>query len=264
MSRSFFWLALPLCALLAACAQKPPTVDDVVNQAVKTQGGAAALAAITDQVSTWEAKSTFPMGDSMVTWVGEMTITYKRPNKIKFESKNPDGTLAFASVFDGTKGWQYMMGEVREMAPAEVEETAPMAETWIDGWHDYAQKGLKLMLHADTTMNGETYHVVHATDKYNNVSMNYCDMQTGLVERSEVTMTDPMTMQKTPMAMTFADYTSAGGLMVPGKFTQYDANGAVMFEAALKECQHNTGVSDDAFAAPAPMTAAPAEAEANM
>ncbi len=100
-------------------------------------------------------------------------------------------------------------------------------------------------------MDGKAYHRVQATDRFGNVSMNYCDPQTGLVERTDAETLDAMTMQKAPVKMYFTDYTSHDGFMVAGKYTQRDANGVVIFEAILKEAKHNTGVADEVFAKPA-------------
>ncbi len=261
MKRLAYPLALLLSLFAVSCAKKP-TVDDVVRKQVQTQGGAAALAAITDQVSKWEAKFTIPMDDSIVTATAEMIITYKRPNKIKFEMFNPDGSTASATVLDGAQGWQYMMGQgVREMIQAEMDENLALAETWIDGFHDYAAKGTKLELLPDSTLEGKSYSVLRVTDRFGNASMNYCDPQTGLAERMESNMTDPMSMTKKPSVMTFTNYTAFEGFKAAGLFKQYDEKGALMFEATLKELKNNAGVADEAFAAPAPPEAAPDDEE---
>lgn len=255
MKRIIVTLAMAASLVFAACAQKP-TVDSVVNKMMQTLGGAEKLASMQDQVSTWDSQMTMPMGDSAMTMNAAMTITYKRPNKIKFEMVDQNGNAGYISIFDGTNGWVYMVGmdgqgAWRDMLPEEVQETTTLAETWADGWHDYAAKGLTLALLADTTMDGKAYHRVQTTDKFGNVSMNYCDAQTGLVERTDAEMFDPASMQKAPAVMTFTEYASHNGFMVAGKYTQRDAAGTTMFEATLKEVKHNTGVSDDTFAKPA-------------
>jgi len=252
MKRCAYMLAILLSLLAASCAKKP-TLEDVIKQQVQTQGGAAALAAIVDQVSKWDSKATYSVGDSMASVTAEMTITYKRPNQIKFETFNSDGSLASATIFDGAKGWQYTIEQgLREMTPPETEETIAMAEGWIDGFHDYTAKGMTLALLPDSTLEGELYRVVRATDRFGNVSTNYCDAQTGLVERSEFAYTDPISMTKKPGVMTFTNFMRHDGLMVAGVFRQYDENGVLMFESTLKEVQNNAGVDDEAFIPPQP------------
>ncbi len=259
MKRISYVSALLLSLLTVTCAKKA-TIDDLVQKQVQAQGGAAALAAITDQVSKWEAKFTYPMGDSIVNTTMDMIITYMRPNKIKFEMYNPDASTASATVFDGTTGWQYMMGQgVREMIQAEMDENHALAETWIDGWHDYAAKGIKLELLPDTTLDGKLFTVVRMADRFGNVSKNYCDPQTGLVMRQESMMTDPASMSKFPSVMVFENYTAFAGFMAAGVFKQYNEKGELMFEATLLELQNNAGVGDEAFAEPIPAEAIPTE-----
>lgn len=245
-------LAFFVSISMLACSQQP-TVDSIVSKMTEAQGGAEALAAIEDQVSTWESNAVVPMGDSTVTMAGEMTITFKRPNKLKFESKMPDGTLMYASVFDGTAGWMSMGGQVREMTEAEIQENAALADIWIDGWHNYAEKGMKVELLPDSTIDGKTYHVIQATDKYGNASLNFCNPENSMVEKMAGEGTDPMTMEKAPYTMTFADYASYDGFMMAKVVKSFDADGKMMFESTLKEVQKNVGVSDDAFAKPAAM-----------
>jgi outer membrane lipoprotein-sorting protein len=255
MKRFMVTLGVAVCLVFAACAQKP-TVDSVVNKMVQAQGGAEKLASMQDQVSTWDSDMTMTVNDSAMNMATTMTITYKRPNKIKFENVDASGNAGFISIFDGTNGWVYMVGmdgqgAWRDMAPEEIQETTTLAETWADGWHNYAAKGITLVLLADTTMDGKAFHRVQATDKFGNVSVNYCDTQTGLIERTEAKIFDVMTMQKVPTVMTFSEYASHDGFMVPGKFTQRDDAGMMSFETRLKEVKHNTGVADDVFAKPA-------------
>jgi outer membrane lipoprotein-sorting protein len=251
MKKCLVAFALSTALMFMACAQKP-TVDDVVNKMVQTQGGAQALAAINDQVSTWDSKLFISQGDSTIAQTGEMTITYKRPNKVKFEVKAPDGTVGYATVFDGTSGWIAVQGQVMDMNPEEIQENTMMAETWIDGWHNYSAKGLKLALLADTTMSGKTYHVVQATDRFGNVSKNYCDAATGLIERAEAKIIDMMTRQKAPAVMLITDYASYDGFMAAKNYSQLDATGKVVVQATLKELKNNAGVTDEAFAKPTP------------
>jgi outer membrane lipoprotein-sorting protein len=218
---------------------------------VQAYGGAEKLAAIQDQVSTWDSKMVVPQGDSMMTVSGETIITYKRPDKIKFEVKGPDGTMMMASSFDGASGWFMMMGQVRDMSPAEIQENTTLAETWIDQFLNYSQKGIKLALLADTTLDGKTYHVVQATDRFNNMSKSYCNPQTGLVERTEGEGTDAMSGEKKAYTMTFADFAAHDGFMISKTVASYDADGKLAFEMTLKELKHNAGVADDVFAKPA-------------
>ena len=262
MRRTIGMLAIAASLTVAGCA-KQTTVDDVVNKIVQSNGGAEKMASIHDQVSTWDSKAMVMMGDSSMTMSGVMTITYKRPNKIKFETKDSNGHVGYLTVFDGTNGWIFMMGptgpSLRDMSPAEIQETTILAETWLDGWHGHAAKGFKLAMMGDTTMNGKAYHRLQVTDRFGNVSMNYCDAQTGLCQRTDAETTDPVTMQKAPNVMAFTGYAAHDGWMMPQKVASYDGKGNLVFEASLKDLKNNAGVADDAFAKPAPPAEPPSE-----
>jgi len=256
MKRSVYVLCSLAVLMFVACAKKT-TVDDVVNKMTQALGGAEKLASIQDQVGTWDmVMGGVPMGDSMGTMNGSMVITYKSPNKIKFEGMGPDGSVMFATVFDGTSGWQMAMGQARDMSPAEIQESTTLAETWATSFHDYAKKGMTLMLMPDSTMNGTSYHVMKATDRFGNTSTSYCNAQTGLCERMDGEGTNPETQEKQAHTMTFSDYAAFDGVMLSKKVVSHDMQGNLMFDATLKEVKHNTGVSDEAFAKP--MAMAPA------
>jgi len=139
MRRTIGMLAIAASLTVVGCA-KQTTVDDVVNKMTQSLGGAEKIASIQDQVSTWDYNMTMKMGgDSSMTESGSMTITYQRPNKIKFEMKDTNGHVGSLSVFDGTNGWIYMVGptgpSLRDMLPAEIQETTILAESWVGGWH---------------------------------------------------------------------------------------------------------------------------------
>jgi len=256
MKRGIVVLALAASIMLAAC-QKKTTPDDVVNKMVQTQGGAEKMAAIQDQVSQWDSKVTMTMGDSTVTETASMTIMAKRPNKLKFEVKNPNGVVGYISVFDGTNGWVYGHApdgtvNVMDMTPEQMQEASNMAETWLDGWHNYAAKGIKLAMLPDTALDGKAYHVVQATDKFGNVSKNYCDTQTGMIERTECQAPGPMTGAREPSVMKLTNYSSHDGFMMAQNYWQSYEQSKMIAEATLKEVKHNTGVADEVFAKPEP------------
>ena len=254
MKRFIVMLAMATSFAFTACTKKT-TVDDVVNQMVQAYGGAEKLAAVQDQVSTWDSKMVIAPGDSMITENAETIITYKRPNKIKFEIKRPDGATMVASGFDGDNGWYMLMGQVRDMSAAEIQENTTLAETWIDQLYNYSQKGMKLALLADTTINGNSHHLIQATDRFNNMYKYYCNAKTDLIERTAGEGTDPMSNQKKAYKMIFADFAAYDGLMVPQVVTSYNAADVMEFESTLKELKNNAGVTDDVFAKPAMPTA---------
>lgn len=240
---------------LFSCAQKP-AVESIIDKMVAAQGGAAALQAINDQVSVWDSKSVVPAGDSMMTVASEMVITFKRPNKIKFESKMPDGRIMYASVFDGTNGWVSIAGQVREMVETELQENEILALTWIDGWLDFANRGFEVELLADSTIDGKTYHVLQTTDKYGVTTIAFINPATYFIERTVSEGTNAQTLEREPYSMTFDEYEKFDNFMMSKKVASYGPTGELIFEVTLKEVRNNTGVPDEAFARPAGNVAA--------
>lgn len=259
MKRFICLLCMMALVSFTACAKKT-TVDDVISKAVEAQGGAANLAAIKDQVGTWDMTMSMPDSTGTMSTMNTVTIiTYKAPNKIKFETLGPDGAAMMTAVYDGANGWNAMMGQVAEMTEAEKQENATMAETWGGFLYDYAAKGMTAMMMPDTMMDGKTYHQIHVTDRFGNSTHNYVDAQTGLLERTEAMGTNPMNKSKQPYTMYFSDYAEIDGVKWAKKVTSKDADGNVMWDVSLREAKHNTGVTDEAFAMP--MAMAPPAAE---
>lgn len=265
MKRAFILLLSLCCAtfLLTACAQKP-TADSVVQQTVAAMGGIAKLQAIQDQVSTWDfTMHVMPPGPAEpgAEMQGEgheavhegglsmpMKITYKRPNKIRMDFLEADGSVSMSSCYDGQIGWQTQMGQRIDMNEAQLQETEVMATTWIDGFLDYKDKGFTMELLPDETMDGQTYNVLQSTDKYGNVQKFYVNADTHLFERQVGEMTNFMG-QREPMSMTFKNYETIDGYAISRDVAQFNQDGEMLWEATLSDIKFNTGVSDDAFMA---------------
>ena len=270
-------LVVGLCLLvgLVFSCGKQATVDDVVNMIAQSSGGSEKLQSITDQVSTWDftmhmmpAMPEQPMaeegmeqaaehpGEQMGEMAGQpmpMMITYKRPNKILMETKGPDGSTNWSSCYDGTKGWEVMMGQQKNYTEAQNQESETMAATWIDGFANYQEKGLTLQLLPNELVDGTKFIVLQTTDKHGSVQKYYINEATHVVEKQAGEMLN-MEGTKEPMYMTFKDYKMVDGINMAYHVAQYKASGEMIWEAALKEAKHNTGVDDMIFMAQ-PMTA---------
>jgi len=253
-----------LVGFVFACARQA-TVDDVVAMMAKAIGGEQTIASISDQVSKWDftMHQMPPMeGQAMAEDGGEamqqappsgpqtmpMTITYKRPNKIRFDSYSPDGALAWSSCYDGTKGWSIMMGQTMVANEAQNQESEAMVATWIDGYLNYKDKGFTLTLLPAEMIEGSSYMVLQATDKHGNVQKIYINEATHLIEKQAGDMTN-MEGAKEPMYMTFKNYSMVDGVNLAQHVASYKADGTMIWEATLKETKHNAGVEDSAFMA---------------
>ncbi|HEX9653788.1 MAG TPA: hypothetical protein VGA99_08755 [bacterium] len=265
--------------LVFSCG-KQATVDDVVNMIAQASGGAEKLQSITDQVSTWDFTMHImppmpeqPMAEGQETGAMEqsaeqageemsgemagqpmpMVITYKRPNKIRMDFNAPDGTTQMSSCYDGTKGWETMMGQQRDFSEAQSQEYETMGATWIDGFVDYQQKGLTLALLPNELADGTKYIVLQSTDKHGNTQKYYINETTHVIEKQLGEMMN-MEGQKEATTMTFKDYKIVDGVNMAHHVASFNSNGELVWEAALKEVKHNTSVDDAMFMAQ-PMTA---------
>ncbi|MFQ5486472.1 MAG: outer membrane lipoprotein carrier protein LolA [Desulfobacterales bacterium] len=236
---------------LASC-QKQTTVDDVVAMLTEAQGGAQKLAEITDQVSTWEfTMHVMPPGmpegvEGPMT--SPMSITAKRPNKLRFDTYGPDGSIVASQCFDGTTGWNMQGGERADMSEEETQEYAIMASTWIDGFVNYADKGFTLELLPDEMVDDQNYMVLQASTEAGHPQKYYINPETHLIERQAGEMRD-MGGEMKPMVMTLKDYQMVDGIAMSYDVALLNEDGSLVWEARLKDAKHNTGLEDTAFMA---------------
>ncbi len=275
-------LVVGLCLLvgLVFSCGKQATVDDVAQMIAKAAGGAEKLQSITDQVSTWDFTMHImppmpeqPMAEGAEGQEGEMmeqsaegsgaemgatpqtmpmTITYKKPNKIRFDMQGPDGSTTWSSCYDGMKGWEVAMGHQKDYSDLQNQETETMAATWIDGFLNYQEKGLTLALLPGELVDGTKYMVLQSTDKHGNVQKYYINEAMHVIERQAGEMVG-MEGTKEPMLMTFKDYKMVDGVNMAHHVAQYKGSGEMIWEATMKEAKHNAGVDDMMFMAQ-PMT----------
>ena len=230
--------------------QQQTTVDDGVNMMTEASGGAEALAALTDQVSTWEM-TMYVMPPGVPEGVeGPMTLpttmTAKRPNKMRMDVYGPEGSIVHSNCYDGTTGWNMNMGQRTDMTEAQLQENESMAKTLFDGYLNYQDKGFTLELLADEVVDEQNYMVLQVTDKHNNVQKCYINPETYFQERMSGNMAF-FTGEWVPMVMTFKDYKMVDGIAFPHHTVWRYATGEMFAEFFLKEVKHNTGVSSLKF-----------------
>ena len=236
-------------------SQQQTTVDDVVNMLTEASGGAEALAALTDAVSTLE----FTMHVGMPEGVeGPMTMpvtmTAKRPNKIRYDIYGPEGSIVHSECYDGTTGWIMEMGVRKDMTEAKLQGIESMATTFFDGYLNYQDKGFTLELLADEVVDEQNYMVLQVTDKHDNVEKHYINPETHFGERTSGNVANSAGEWE-PMLMTFKDYKMVDGIAWPHHIAQHNATGEMILEFTFKEIKHNTGVDDAFFTAEAMLDA---------
>ncbi len=241
-------IALLLCCgvgFLMSCRQQT-TADDVVNMMTEARGGAEALAALTDAVITGE----MTMAEGPMTT--PVTMTIKRPNKMRADFYGPEGSIVGSRGYDGTTGWIMKMGQRQDMPEALQQEFESMATTFgfFDGYLNYQDKGFTLELLADEVVDEQNYMVLQVTDKHDNVKKCYINPETHFIERVSGNM--PYSGgELQPMVLTFKDYKMVDGIAWWHHMAQHLASGEMIYELTLKEVKHNTGVDDAVFMAEA-------------
>jgi outer membrane lipoprotein-sorting protein len=240
-----------LIALLLSCGvgfliscQQQTTVDDVVNMMTEANGGAEALAAVTDQVITGEMTIHSAEGTPTLP----VTMTAKRPDKIRWDLYDPEGSIIYSMCYDGITGWGMEMGQRIDVTGARLQEIEGSAITFLDGFLNYQDKGYILELLADEVVDDQNYTVLRVTDKYDNVLKYYINPETHFQERTSGNMVNDAGEWES-MLMTFKDYTMVDGITFPHHMTHYNATGEMVWEMTVKEVKHNTGVDDAIFTA---------------
>jgi outer membrane lipoprotein-sorting protein len=240
-------IALLLCCgvgFLMSCQQQT-TVDDVVNMMTEANGGAEALAALTDAVIIGEM--TVHVSEGPMTL--PTTMTAKRPNKIRMDVYGPEGSIVRSYGYDGTAGWIMEDGQRKDMLEAQLKGFESMATTWFDGYLNYQDKGFTLELLADEVVDEQNYRVLQVTDKHGNVKKCYINPETHLIERESGSM--GIQGEWKPMVMTFKDYKMVDGIAWFHHWAWHNATGEMTWEMTVKEVKHNTGVDDAVFMAEA-------------
>ncbi len=247
--KKLLFLLLCLIVGLMSCQQQT-TADDVVNMMTEASGGAAKLAETMDQISNWEmTMHIMPPGmpegmEGPMTM--PMTITAKRPNKIRFDTYGPDGNVSGSSSFDGAMGWSMQMGQKMDMPEKQLQETETLASTWFDGFVNHYDKGFTLELLADEMLDEQNYMVLQVTDKHGSVQKHYINSESHYLERQTGEMAN-MAGESEQMSMTFKDYKMVDGVAMCHHVAQFNADDEMIWEATLKDVKHNTGVEDAAF-----------------
>ncbi len=249
-------ISLFLCCAITVFmfCQKQATVDDVVNMMTEARGGAEALAALTDQVITCEITMyVMPPGtpegvEGPMTL--PMTMTAKRPNKMRMDIYGPDGSIVHSECYDGTTGWTMDMGKRTDMTEAQLQQNESWAVTFFDGYLNYQDKGFTLELLADEVVDEQNYMVLQVTDKHDNVQKCYINPETHFIERVSGNTVNSAGEWE-PTVIILKDHKLVDGIALWHHMARHNATGEMTWEMTLKEVKHNTGVDDAVFIAEA-------------
>ena len=199
------------------------TAEAVVNNYYKAIGGADKVNAIKSLTINSEA--------SIQGTPVSLVMKVAKPNK-QVSIVSVMGNVMQKSVFDGTKGYQEVRGQKKELSGEELEEAKNSSTPFSD---EAYKKG---KLDRIEPIDGNNAYVIKA-DK----SEIFYDVKTGLKVKEEKTAKGPQGEIKIPV--TFSDYKEVNGVKFPHKTTR--AMGPMKIEFITKEIKINEGVSDADF-----------------
>ncbi|WP_394420441.1 insulinase family protein [Tenacibaculum mesophilum] len=142
------------------------------------------------------------------------------------------GNVMQKVIFDGTKGYQEVQGQKKEMTGEDLEEVKNTAAPFAD-------KAYKTgTLDRIEPIDGNNAYVI----KHGKKEIFY-DVKSGLKVKEVKTAKGPQGEMKVPVV--FSDYKEVNGIKFPHKMIQ--KNGPMTFEFITKEIKINEGVSDADF-----------------
>lgn len=175
------------------------TPASIIENYIEAIGGMSKLKSVTTMYSEMKAD----MGGRSVTFE-----TYKMAPS-KYASKmQMNGMVMQEQKYDGTKGSTSMMGNKKVVSEGKEFEDIKKMAVMFDQLN-YSQAGYKLELKGVENVEGSNCYKIIVTDPKGEVSTEYYDVKSGLLNRS-VQAND-----KSTMTMDFKNYKSVDGIMMP-------------------------------------------------
>ncbi len=238
------------CGLLAfvlvlafgsAQAADEPTLESVVAQIVKAQGGEK-LKTIKSVKTT--GKLVFGGGQAEGPLVGFVA----RPGKVRQEVSL--GGAKLVQAYDGTTAWQInpFTGSSKPEKLAEDEAEDLMNAADLDGpFVDSAKKGYKLELAADEELDGTPVHVVKVTNKRGKVETYYVDAKSGLILK--VRGKEKIQGNEVEVETLLSNYKEVNGILIAHAIDRL-IGGQPFVQIVFERVEHNVEVEDNLFKMP--------------
>ena len=204
----FLSIALLYSASRGHCQnQKEFDVDRLVHKMTEVSGGDSAIAAINTHTSKFVI-TPLRMEDTKEI----VFVTYKRPDKIRFDEFNADGSLIYSQFTDGKEAWVYRPGEgVMPIHQKKTEELISWAEHWIDEWRIYQEIGLNIEYVDDVKIGERACYKMRITDKFGIESYWFVDSNTHLMARIVHSIIEPFSGELTGSVVEdFVEYHDVG------------------------------------------------------
>jgi hypothetical protein len=227
-------------ALAAACALSAQSADSILAKHLEAEGGLQKTASIhsvrmrgTLQASHGES---FPL-----------TIEMARPNKVRVESRAPDG-LIYLRLFDGAKGFDTdEKSRLYEMSQRDVD--AESSRGFCGYLLDPAAKGVRVEFLEHQQVSGRDTYRMKLTRADGQTTAHWIDSRTFLELQREEDRDTPQ--GRRTFVTRFSDFRLVEGMAVPFRIeigARFAAEGRVF---QITQVELNAALPDSDFALPA-------------
>ncbi|QUV86169.1 hypothetical protein [Chloracidobacterium aggregatum] len=243
-------LACVLALALGCRRVDEPTLESVVAQIVKAQGG--------EKLKT--IKSIKKSGSllSYMSYKGRETVALVhfavRPDKVRQEISL--GRAKIVQAYDGMTAWRInpFDGSFKPkiISKNQVDELTRLLY-WVGSldldipFVDSAEKGYKLELMADEELDGKPVHVVKVTDRRGKVETYYADARSGLILK--IQGREKVDDTETEVETLFSDYKEVNGIMTAHTIGRF-ALGHQLLQVMFRLVEYDVTVDDSLFEMP--------------
>jgi outer membrane lipoprotein-sorting protein len=243
MRASFFPAALVVAALLPVPSAAAQTLDDIIALNLKSKGGIEKIRATQTVRMTGTISARDPNGQVMKA---DMVITAKRPNLMRRETTVNGQQVVMA--FDGKVFWMARGNNPPQTLPGPQNAYAMQDAEFDSVFVDYKEKGYKITLAGNDTIDGKPVYHLKVSKKSGPVQDFFVDAQTGLEKRISVSVTAP---EQQPILFTteMSDYRDVDGRQIPFK-TQQAQNNMTMSTVTLEKVEFNVPTDEALFKMP--------------
>jgi len=228
--------ANPVTAEAAAAVKPAASAKEVIEHYIQALGGKDAVAKLSSILAT----------GAMKVQGMELPVTDKRmaPNKELVEM-SMNGQVVSKTVFNGTSGYQLQMGQKKDMSGDELARFKDQ-KSLIPQLH-YLDGGFKLVPGKVVKIDGNEANQLNITGPSGKTSVEYYDVKSGLLLRSEVT--SEMNGQSIQVRTDYGDYKKVGDLLInhSQSMTISSAQGSQEMTINYTDYKLNEGVTEADF-----------------
>lgn len=207
------------------------TVESILDNYIKAQGGKEKLQAVNDVTTSLKGKV---QGFDIT-----LTISRKSPNKL-FQELDA-GVFKQTTIFNGESGKQIANGQEQPIEGSQLEELK--YQSTFNLYFDYNKHGITPAIKGIKDVNGKDAYEIELTLPSGKKWYHYFDVESGLKVREIATVDTPQGSFNQTVDM--SDYREVNGLLYPHKLTQQ--LGPQSIDLEVTEIKVNQNLSDTMF-----------------